>query len=451
MNSPTIAAVVSSLKPQAARASGATADDAGQPRFSDVLANQAPAGKDKGPADARTEPAASVAPSSPPSSGDDAKAAETDGQPAEGAEAPERETADEDALAVLPQIALEIALHARGHAAEAGGARAKDGLPASDTGLAEARLNPAHGDVAGGRKALPAALNADAPGAARASAPGASDAAAVANAAGAIRQAGEDRNVLGAGRGTGIELPAARRHGAARPSHIASGDPIEAAAGKRAAASVATDVPAAPRAGEGAFGMVQTAVALNETAVRGAQAPAAADPLASVSGAAGGLNPFAQANSPAPVAGQAVATPLHQPGWDADFGRQVVMLARDAHSGAQTAELRLDPPELGPLRISISLNDGTANAVFVSAHASVRQAVESALPQLSQQLAQAGISLGQTHVGDQGQGGFAQHDGGRPAGARSSGVDADTALASADGAAMPRGAAVSNGLVDTFA
>jgi len=450
MNSPTIAAVVSSLKPQAARASGAPADDAGQPRFADVLANQAPTGKDKGPVNARTEPGVSGAPSSHPSSGDSAKAAETGEQPAEGAEAAERETADEDALAVLPQIALEIALHARGQAAEAGGAHAKEGLPASDTRLADARLDPSHGNVAGDRKAVPAALNADTPRAASASAASAGHAAAVANAASAVRQAGEDHNALREDRGTGIELPAARRHGAARPSH-AAGDAIGATAGKAAAPAAAADVAAASRTGDGAFVMAQTAVALNETAARGARAPAAADPLASVSGAAGGLNPFAQANSPVPAAGQAIATPLHQSGWDADFGQQVVMLARNAHSGAQTAELRLDPPELGPLRISISLNDGTANAVFVSAHASVRQAVESALPQLSQQLAQAGISLGQTHVGDQGQGGFAQHDGGRPAGARSSGVDADTALASADGAAMPRGAAVSNGLVDTFA
>src|SRR3546814_884422 len=68
-----------------------------------------------------------------------------------------------------------------------------------------------------------------------------------------------------------------------------------------------------------------------------------------------------------------------------------------------TAELRLDPPELGPLRISINLSDNVAHAVFVSPHAAVRQTVENALPQLQQLLAQAGISLGQTSVSDQGQ------------------------------------------------
>ncbi len=446
MNSPTIAAVVSSLKPQAARASGAPADDAAQPRFADVLANQAPAGKEKASADARTEPEAPGA-SSPASLGDSAKAAETDEQPAKDAEASEREAADEDALAVLPQIALEIALHARGHAAEAGRAHAKESLPASDTRLADPRPHATHSHVAGDLKAAPAILDAEAPGT---HASGANSAAALTNAASALGQAG-DGHGLRENRGAGIELPAARRHGAARSPHTALGSGADTITDKPAGPAAAADVPASSRSGDGAFGMAQSAVALNETAVRGAQAAAAADPLAAGSGAAAGLNPFSQASSPVPGTGQAIATPLHQSGWDADFGRQVVMLARDAHSGAQTAELRLDPPELGPLRISISLSDGTASAVFVSAHASVRQAVESALPQLSQQLAQAGISLGQTHVGDQGQGGFARQDGGSPAGAQSSGGGAGTVLASAEVAAAPRGSAVSNGLVDTFA
>lgn len=167
-----------------------------------------------------------------------------------------------------------------------------------------------------------------------------------------------------------------------------------------------------------------------------------------------GLNPF---NSPAGATAAAttaaiatVATPMHQPGWNADFGRQVVMLARDAHSGVQTAELRLDPPELGPLRISLSLNEGMASALFVSAHASVRQAVEAALPQLSQQLAQAGISLGETHVGDQGQAGFGFSEGGSRSGVRNAGT-AEGDGSPADSIPVPRRAVAANALVDTFA
>ncbi|TAL79819.1 MAG: hypothetical protein EPN76_00555 [Burkholderiaceae bacterium] len=98
-----------------------------------------------------------------------------------------------------------------------------------------------------------------------------------------------------------------------------------------------------------------------------------------------------------------IATPLQQPQWGQDFGRQVLTLVQTTHNQHQTAQLRLDPPDLGPLHITININDNIAHAVFSSAHASVRQAIENALPQLQQQLAQAGISLGQASVNDQSQ------------------------------------------------
>ncbi|PLC47995.1 hypothetical protein CR159_20585 [Pollutimonas subterranea] len=98
-----------------------------------------------------------------------------------------------------------------------------------------------------------------------------------------------------------------------------------------------------------------------------------------------------------------IATPLQSPQWGAEFGRQFVSLTQGGHNMPHTAELRLDPPELGPLRISINISDNVAHAVFTSPHAAVRQTVENSLPQLQQLLAQAGISLGQTSVNDQGQ------------------------------------------------
>lgn len=98
-----------------------------------------------------------------------------------------------------------------------------------------------------------------------------------------------------------------------------------------------------------------------------------------------------------------IATPLQQPQWGQDFSRQVLTLVQTTHNQHQTAQLRLDPPNLGPLHITININDNIAHAVFSSAHASVRQAIENALPQLQQQLAQAGISLGQASVNDQSQ------------------------------------------------
>lgn len=97
--------------------------------------------------------------------------------------------------------------------------------------------------------------------------------------------------------------------------------------------------------------------------------------------------------------------------WAADLGQQMVdMVTR----GDQQVDLRLHPAELGPLSISLNLNDGSTQAQFQAAHASVRAAVEQALPQLREALATQGIALGQASVSDQSSrqaaGGQAQRD-----------------------------------------
>jgi flagellar hook-length control protein FliK len=97
----------------------------------------------------------------------------------------------------------------------------------------------------------------------------------------------------------------------------------------------------------------------------------------------------------------AVSTPLSNPAWAADFSRQFVALTQGNPTQFHTIEMRLDPPDLGSVRITLHISDSVAQAVFVSPHAVVRQTIENALPQLQQQLAQAGLSLGQANVSDQ--------------------------------------------------
>lgn len=158
--------------------------------------------------------------------------------------------------------------------------------------------------------------------------------------------------------------------------------------------------------------------------------------------------------SPAGMPGSmfAVATPLGNPNWGADFSRQFVSIAQGANNMPHTAELRLDPPELGPLRISINISDNTATAVFVSPHAAVRQTVENALPQLQQQLAQAGISLGQTSVSDHGQPDQAAYQSSASSSHGSAGKGGTAATASDGGTARAVARSIaSNALVDTFA
>jgi flagellar hook-length control protein FliK len=125
-----------------------------------------------------------------------------------------------------------------------------------------------------------------------------------------------------------------------------------------------------------------------------------------------------------------------------------------------TAQLSINPENLGPMQITLKLGEDQAQAMFVSAHESVRKAVEAALPQLRTTLAEHGISLGQTAVGADtrqpaSQSGFAgdnpssrpgSNGGSAYAGAARSGTVAANTLPAA-----PVRNAHAEGAVDTFA
>lgn len=91
-----------------------------------------------------------------------------------------------------------------------------------------------------------------------------------------------------------------------------------------------------------------------------------------------------------------VETPVHDHAWAGDFSQKIVWLAT---SDKQVAQLTLNPPQMGPIEISLTLNKDSASAFFVSQNAEVREAIESALPRLREMLASAGIELGQANVG----------------------------------------------------
>lgn len=92
----------------------------------------------------------------------------------------------------------------------------------------------------------------------------------------------------------------------------------------------------------------------------------------------------------------AVAPEVGTSEWGTAVGHQMIRMSTSGH---QVAELNLNPANLGPLKVTLTMGDNQAQAMFVSAHESVRKAVEAALPQLRTTLAEQGISLGQTSVG----------------------------------------------------
>lgn len=108
------------------------------------------------------------------------------------------------------------------------------------------------------------------------------------------------------------------------------------------------------------------------------------------------LSALMQRHDSAPIQQTSVSAPLHSKAWPQQLGEKVVWMAKGEQ---QTAQININPPQLGPIQITLNLSGDQATAVFASPHAEVRQAIESSLPQLREMLSSAGISLGDANVG----------------------------------------------------
>ncbi|MBI1771827.1 MAG: flagellar hook-length control protein FliK [Burkholderiales bacterium] len=149
------------------------------------------------------------------------------------------------------------------------------------------------------------------------------------------------------------------------------------------------------------------------------------------------------------LAAEQIAPRVGSNGWDKAVGQKVVWMVGE---GLQSAELTLNPPDLGPLQVVLKVSNEQASASFSSAQPEVREALEAALPRLKQMLSDAGVQLTGFSVNSQaaGQGqNFAQQ---QPRNINSARTDADVPSNTISTAnTTPTRIQTNNGLVDTFA
>lgn len=100
--------------------------------------------------------------------------------------------------------------------------------------------------------------------------------------------------------------------------------------------------------------------------------------------------------STAKLPGLRLETPLTHAGWPDEMGQKLTWMANNHR---QQAELVLNPPQLGRIEVTLALDGDQASVSFVSPHAAVRETLEASLARLREVLAEAGVTLGQTHVG----------------------------------------------------
>lgn len=147
-----------------------------------------------------------------------------------------------------------------------------------------------------------------------------------------------------------------------------------------------------------------------------------------------------------PVAVREVGAPVGSTGFADELSRQVVwMVDKDA----QIAELRINPPELGPVEIRLTVNGDQASAKFVSTHAEVREALETSIARLRESFAEAGIALGEASVSAES---FQDHGTGQAESRRQHSGYTESRDASGRTPTTPVAAPrIHRGLVDTFA
>lgn len=132
-------------------------------------------------------------------------------------------------------------------------------------------------------------------------------------------------------------------------------------------------------------------------------------------------------------------------GWDQALGQKVIWMAKGAE---QTATLTLNPPDLGPMQITLNVSNNHATATFTAHQPEVRHALETSMPRLREMLNEAGIQLGQSNVSagsPNQQGAGESRQGNRRAGQA---VDTIDAAVHVSHVPVPAGDA---GIVDTFA
>lgn len=81
--------------------------------------------------------------------------------------------------------------------------------------------------------------------------------------------------------------------------------------------------------------------------------------------------------------------------WENQVGQKVVYMLGNEE---QTASLTLNPPDLGPMQVVLSVSNDQANVTFSSNQLEVRQALENALPRLREMMSESGIALGNASV-----------------------------------------------------
>jgi flagellar hook-length control protein FliK len=98
---------------------------------------------------------------------------------------------------------------------------------------------------------------------------------------------------------------------------------------------------------------------------------------------------------PASAAQQLIPVRVDTSAWANALGERMILMANRLE---QVAELKLNPPHLGPLEVRLHFSGGEASAQFFAHQPAVREALETAVPRLRELFSEIGVQLGDVAV-----------------------------------------------------
>lgn len=91
----------------------------------------------------------------------------------------------------------------------------------------------------------------------------------------------------------------------------------------------------------------------------------------------------------------AMSKPLSHPEWSKDLGERIVWMNSRA---IPSAEIRLNPPHMGPISVRVDVADDRATVVFIAQHAAVRETLEASIPKLREMMGAQHLNLVEANV-----------------------------------------------------
>ncbi|MDH3768840.1 MAG: flagellar hook-length control protein FliK [Gammaproteobacteria bacterium] len=139
--------------------------------------------------------------------------------------------------------------------------------------------------------------------------------------------------------------------------------------------------------------------------------------------------------------------PVADSRWGESLGQRVMWMTEN---GIGRAQIRLNPPELGPIDIRISVANDEAKVAFTVQHGTTREAVEFAMPRLREMFAQQGIELSDSSVSQHSPGD--RHQAGDTGDSMHGAKQSETTTAAIEDTDIIAGghAQIREGLIDTY-